>query len=121
MELSLHRLRMLSEFARCGTVTRAAAVLHYTPAAVSQQLAVLEREVGVELLEQVGRRVRLTEIGRVLARHAAEILEAEERARLALEQAQHVLDADLTVGMPATLAGSLVPPILALLAERHPG
>ncbi|MDT0300653.1 LysR family transcriptional regulator [Streptomonospora wellingtoniae] len=121
MELSLHRLRMLHEFARCGTVTGAAAVLHYTPSAVSQQLAVLEREVGVELLEQVGRRVRLTEIGRVLARHAAEVLAAEERARIALEQAQRTVDADLTVGMPATLAGSLVPPTLALLARRYPG
>ncbi|MBA0049931.1 LysR family transcriptional regulator [Streptomyces sp. AJS327] len=121
MELSLHRLRMLHELSRRGTMTEAAAALHYTPSAVSQQLAALEREVGLKLLEHVGRRVRLTEIGRVLAQHAAEVLAAEERARIALERAQRSLTADLTVGVLATLAGSLVPPTLALLAERHPG
>jgi DNA-binding transcriptional LysR family regulator len=121
MELSLNRLRMLRELSRCGTITKAAAALHYTPSAVSQQLAALEREVCVPLLEQVGRRVRLTETGRVLAQHAEEILAAEERARIALEQARETLTADLTVGVLATLAGTLVPPTLATLAERHPG
>ncbi|NLU74383.1 LysR family transcriptional regulator [Streptomyces sp. HNM0575] len=121
MELSLHRLRMLRELSRCGTMTEAAEALHYTPSAVSQQLAALEREVGVALLEHVGRRVRLTEIGRVLAQHAGEVLAAEERARIALEQARETLTADLTVGVLATLAGTLVPPVLATLAERHPG
>ncbi|OEV02460.1 LysR family transcriptional regulator [Streptomyces oceani] len=121
MELSLNRLRMLRELSRCGTVTEAASALHYTPSAVSQQLAALEREVGVALLEQVGRRVRLTEIGRVLAQHAEEVLAAEERARIALERARETLTADLTVGVLATLAGTLVPPILAALSERHPG
>ncbi|MEU2723197.1 LysR family transcriptional regulator [Streptomyces smyrnaeus] len=121
MELSLNRLRMLRELSRCGTITGAAAALHYTPSAVSQQLAALEREVCVPLLEQVGRRVRLTETGRVLAQHAEEILAAEERARIALEQARETLTADLTVGVLATLAGTLVPPALATLAERHPG
>jgi DNA-binding transcriptional LysR family regulator len=121
MELSLNRLRMLRELSRCGTLTEAAAALHYTPSAVSQQLAALEREVCVPLLEHVGRRVRLTETGRVLAQHAEEILAAEERARIALEQARETLTADLTVGVLATLAGTLVPPTLATLAERHPG
>ncbi|QVQ50743.1 LysR family transcriptional regulator [Spiractinospora alimapuensis] len=121
MELSLHRLRMLYEFSRCGTVTETATILHYTPSAVSQQLAVLEREVGLELLEQVGRRLRLTEVGRVLATHAGEVLAAERRARIAVEQAQKTLQAELTVGVLATLASSLVPPALARLAERHPG
>ncbi|MDF4251887.1 LysR substrate-binding domain-containing protein [Streptomyces sp. WMMB303] len=121
MELSLNRLRMLRELSRRGTLTAAAAALHYTPSAVSQQLAALEREVCVPLLEHVGRRVRLTEIGRVLAQHAEEILAAEERARIALEQARDTLTAELTVGVLATLAGTLVPPTLATLTERHPG
>ncbi|MFG3257237.1 LysR substrate-binding domain-containing protein [Streptomyces sp. NPDC048172] len=121
MELSLKRLRMLRELSRCGTMTEAAEALHYTPSAVSQQLSALEREVGVALLEHVGRRVRLTEIGQVLARHAGEVLAAEERARTALEQARETLTADLTVGVLATLAGTLVPPTLTTLAERHPG
>lgn len=121
MELSLHRLRMLHEFARRGTITETATALHYTTSAVSQQLSALEREVGLELLEHVGRRVRLTETGRVLAAQAAEVLAAEERARLAVERAQEELTAELTVGVLATVGASLVPPTLALLSDRHPG
>ena len=121
MELSLHRLRMLKEFARRGTVTRAAQALQYTPSAVSQQLSTLERETGVTLFEHVGRRLRLTPDGRLLAAHAAEILEAEERARVALEQAQKTLTAELTVGVVATVAASLMPPTIAALAQREPG
>jgi DNA-binding transcriptional LysR family regulator len=120
MELSLRRLRILHEFARCGTITEAAAALHYTPSAVSQQLSVLQTEIGRVLLEPVGRRLQLTDLGRVLAEHAAEILDAERRARIALEQQQEVLTGTLRVGVLATIAASLVPPALTILARRHP-
>lgn len=120
MELSLHRLRMLREFARRGTVTQAARALQYTPSAVSQQLNVLERDAGVTLFEHVGRRLRLTAEGRLLAAHAAEILTAEEQARTALEQAQKVLTAELTVGVVATVAASLVPTTLRILGQQEP-
>ena len=53
--LDLHRLRMLHELHARGTIAAVAAALRYTPSAVSQQLAVLEREAGVELLERAGR------------------------------------------------------------------
>lgn len=121
MELSLHRLRMLREFSRRGTVTGAAAALRYTPSAVSQQLSTLERDAGVTLFEHVGRRLRLTPEGRLLATHAAEILAAEERAQTALEQAQKTLTAELTVGVVATVAASLMPPTLGILGEQEPG
>src|SRR5690625_982152 len=75
MDLSLRRLRMLRELHRRGTVTAVAAALHYSPSGVSQQLAQLERDVGVVLVERYGRRVRLTELGLVLAEHAEEILD----------------------------------------------
>ncbi|GAB3300055.1 LysR substrate-binding domain-containing protein [Parasphingorhabdus pacifica] len=65
--------------------------------------------------------MRLTEVGRTLAQHGAEVLAAEERARVALEQSQETLTADLTVGVLATIAASLVPPTLANLSARHPG
>ena len=50
-----------------GGVTAAAAVLHLTPSAVSQQVAVLQREAGVALTERVGRGLRLTPAGEALA------------------------------------------------------
>ena len=58
--LDLRRLRLLRQLARRGTVTAVAEALSYSPSAVSQQLAALEKETGVRLLEPAGRRVRLT-------------------------------------------------------------
>ena len=62
--LDLRRLRLLRELDARGTVHAAARALDYTPSAISQQLAVLEREAGTTLLERVGRNVRLTDAGR---------------------------------------------------------
>lgn len=121
MELSLHRLRMLRELHRKGTVTAAAAALHYTASAVSQQLAQLERDVGARLFERLGRRVQLTHLGLLLAEHAEEILEAVERASLALEEAQEAASVQLSVGVFATVAAGLLPRAAQILGGRHPG
>src|SRR4029079_19259700 len=80
VDLDLHRLRLLRELEVRGTLHAVAVALSYSPSAVSQQLAVLEREVGVRLLEKAGRGVRLTDAAYVLARHAAGVLSAAEAA-----------------------------------------
>ena len=58
--LDLRRLRLLRELAARGTIGAVAEALSYSPSAVSQQLAQLEKEAGVPLLERTGRNVRLT-------------------------------------------------------------
>src|SRR5215211_8412547 len=73
--LALHRLRLLQELHARGTIAAVAEALRFTPSAVSQQLAVLERETGVTLLERAGRGVRLTDPALVLVRHAESLLE----------------------------------------------
>jgi DNA-binding transcriptional LysR family regulator len=78
--LDLRRLRLLRELHQRGTIAAVADALQFTPSAVSQQLAMLEREAGVRLLEPAGRGVRLTDPALVLVDHAAALL---ERAALA--------------------------------------
>jgi DNA-binding transcriptional LysR family regulator len=78
--LELRRLRLLRELHERGTIAAVADALQFTPSAVSQQLAMLEREVGVPLLERAGRGVRLTDPALVLVEHADALL---ERAALA--------------------------------------
>ncbi|MFD0890928.1 LysR family transcriptional regulator, partial [Streptosporangium algeriense] len=58
--LDVRRLRLLRELSYRGTIAAVAEALTFTPSAVSQQLAALEREAGVALLERTGRRVTLT-------------------------------------------------------------
>jgi DNA-binding transcriptional LysR family regulator len=72
--LDLRRLRLLRELHDRGTIAAVAEALQFTPSAVSQGLATLEREAGVPLLERAGRGVRLTDAGLVLVGHADALL-----------------------------------------------
>ena len=85
--LDLHRLRLLHELHARGTIAAVADALRFTPSAVSQQLAVLEREAGLRLLEPAGRSVRLTDAAIVLVRHADALLERAELAQAELAAA----------------------------------
>ncbi|CAN5649906.1 LysR family transcriptional regulator [soil metagenome] len=83
--MDVERLRLLRELADRGTVAEAARAMSLTPSAVSQQLKTLQREAGVELLEPAGRRVRLTEAGRVLVARTDDVLAALDRARAEMD------------------------------------
>jgi hypothetical protein len=74
------RLRILQVVSEHGTVTAAAQVLHYTPSAVSYQLRQLSADVGVELVVQQGRGIRLTSAARTLLRHAERLQAQWEEA-----------------------------------------
>ena len=78
--LNLARLRLLRELSERGTIAAVADALQFTPSAVSQQLAILEREAGIPLLQRAGRGVRLTDAALVLVEHAHALL---DRAALA--------------------------------------
>src|SRR6478736_531424 len=116
----LRRLRLLHELALRGTLAAVADALSYSPSTISQQLALLEKEAGVALLAPDGRRVRLTEHGRVLAVHAARALDLDERAHGELESlAPGLAPVRVAVMQTATLA--LLPAALGMLADRAPG
>jgi DNA-binding transcriptional LysR family regulator len=119
--LDLRRLRLLREVDARGTVHGAARALGYTPSAISQQLAVLEREAGAKLLERTGRNLRLTDAGHVLVRHAVTLLGGMEAAEAEL--------AGIAAGRPAGVVRvsafqsaflRIVAPAVAALATSHP-
>ncbi|MFF4851584.1 LysR family transcriptional regulator [Streptomyces sp. NPDC001194] len=119
--LDVRRLRLLRELARRGTIAAVAEALAFSPSAVSQQLAVLEREAGLPLLERTGRRVRLTPAGQNLVRHAEAVLERLEQADADLAEARSGLAGALRVGAFPTAIRAIVPAALVDLARRHPG
>jgi DNA-binding transcriptional LysR family regulator len=116
----LRRLRLLHELSVRGTLAAVAEALAYSPSTISQQLAQLERDAGVTLLEPDGRRVRLTPQGEALAAHAARMLEADERARAELERMQPSL-APARIAVMQSAAHGLVPAALHLIADTEPG
>lgn len=119
--LDVRRLRLLRDLAQLGTIAAVAKAHTYTPSAVSQQLAVLEREAGVPLLERTGRRVVLTAAGVVLVRHAETVLAALESADASLAEARGELAGPLRIGAYPTAVRTLLPAALASLGREHPG
>jgi DNA-binding transcriptional LysR family regulator len=118
--LDVRRLRLLRELAARRTVTAVAEALSYTPSAVSQQLAALERDAGVRLIERVGRGVQLTEAGRRLVTHADAVIARLEAAEADLASAGGEVSGRVRVASFQTAAHALVIPALGPLAERHP-
>jgi DNA-binding transcriptional LysR family regulator len=118
--IDVRRLRLLLELTRRGTVTAVAEALAYTPSAVSQQLAALEREAGVPLLERTGRRVTLTPAGTVLARYAESVIAILEEASAALAATRDSLAGPLRIGAFPSAARVILPPALVALGRAHP-
>ncbi|MEU5988193.1 LysR substrate-binding domain-containing protein [Spirillospora sp. NPDC047418] len=118
--LDLHRLRLLRELKHRGTLAAVAEALSYSPSSISQQLSVLEKEVGVPLLEPVGRRVRLTAQAEILVAHTEAVLERLERAEADLAASLEGITGVLRVAAFQTAALALVPDALSLLRDAHP-
>ncbi|WP_229075751.1 LysR family transcriptional regulator [Actinoplanes sp. DH11] len=118
--IDLGRLRALHAVASYGTVLAAGEALHCTPSAVSQQIGKLERETGAVLVEKDGRRLRLTDAGRVLADHAERVLTSVQEAESALAAHRDTVTGRLTVAAFATACRALLPYALRRLAIDHP-
>lgn len=114
-------MQMLAAVVDCGSVTAAAARLGYTPSAVSQQVAALEKEAGTALLERVGRGVRPTAAGLLLTRHAEAISREVAEAETALADLLAGRTGRLSVRYFATAGAALVAPAVARLRIEHPG
>jgi molybdate transport repressor ModE-like protein len=118
--LDLKRLRVLSEVARKGSFSAAAQDLFLSQSAVSQQVATLEREIGMRLLDRTRGGPKLTEAGRVVVGHA-------EAAIARLEQAEHELSAiaglkggELRLASFPSASVTLLTEALAEFNDRHP-
>ena len=119
--LDLRRLRMLRELHERGTIAAVADALRFTPSAVSQQLATLEREAGVKLLVRSGRGVRLTDPALVLVGHAEELLERAALAESELAAAAGTVAGRARVGAFQSVAMRLAVPAFKALAREAPG
>lgn len=118
--LNVHRLTVLHAVVTEGSVTGAAAELNYTPSAISQHIAALERETGTRLLERVGRRVRPTPAGALLAGYAGEILSRVADAEAALGALSDGRTGRIRLVTFGSAGTGLVPPAVAHFRARHP-
>ncbi len=119
--LDVGRLRLLREVGRRGTIAGAARALGLTASAVSQQLAVLEREAGAPLLDRSPRGVVLTGAGRALSEHADAVIDLLARARADLEQRQGEISGEVRLATVASAAATMVSDAVLTLRQRNPG
>ena len=119
--LDLTRLRILDAVARTGSVTAAARQLHYSQPSLSHHLARLEQETGAQLLQRVGRGIRLTPAGQLLADRAAEILGRVDAAAAELSAHVGLSTGRVRLAGFTTVLSTLVPAAAALLRREHPG
>src|SRR4029077_8181987 len=118
--LDLRRLRLLRELDERGTIAAVADALQYTPSAVSQQLAVLEREAGVVLLQRNGRGVRLTDAALMLVDHADALLERTALAEADLAAAAGTVTGRARVAAFQSVTLRLAAPAIQVLARDAP-
>jgi DNA-binding transcriptional LysR family regulator len=118
--MNLTRLQTFVEVARRGTLAGAADALSFTPSAVSQQMAKLEAEVGMPLLEREAGGVGLTEAGLLLHEHALGIVKAVREAQAGLYALQAERVKRLRIGACPVAASAVLPRALRLVRRRLP-
>src|SRR3954468_15274301 len=118
--LDLRRLRLLRELHQRGTIAAVADALQFTPSAVSQQLGILEREAGVQLLERAGRGVRLTDAALVLVEHTEALLERAARAEADLAAAGGIVAGRARIAGFQSVMLNLALPAMTALAHDAP-
>lgn len=118
--LEMKRLRLLWELDSRGTVAAVADALNYSPSAISQQLALLEREAGVPLLRRSGRTLELTPAAQVLVAETHDLLAGLERAEAALHRAHAEVGGTVRIAVFQTALLALMPQVLGRLRDTHP-
>src|SRR6266536_3226102 len=120
--IELRHLLALRAVARSASFSRAAGELGYTQSAVSQQIATLERIVGLPLFQRPGgrRQVALSEAGELLLRHAGAVIDRLQSARADLAAFAEGAKGTLRIGAYESVSSRVLPAILGVFASRWP-
>ena len=121
MQLSLRQFEVFLAVARAASFRRAAETLHLSQPALSQHVAELERELGARLFDRLGRRVALTEAGRILEEHALRLFATLTGAREAIGELRGLQRGTLLVGASTTPGIYVLPALIASFQEQYPG
>lgn len=117
--MDIRQLRYFIAIAEERQITAAAKRLHMAQPPLSQQLQLMERELGVTLLERQGRQLELTEAGRMLYKHALHITKLFEESQIEVKEAGRGLTGRLSIGVN-TLSDGRLPELLRRFRERFP-
>jgi DNA-binding transcriptional LysR family regulator len=118
--MNRNHLALFHAVAQAGGISAGAAAVRVSQPAVSKQIAELEESLGVKLLERLPRGCRLTEAGEILADYAKRWQALEADAAHAIEEYRGLKRGRLSLGASLTIAGYLLPRVLAEFHRRYP-
>jgi LysR family hydrogen peroxide-inducible transcriptional activator len=118
--LSTKQLRYFDAVARLGHFRKAADLCAVTQPALSMQIADMEQQLGVELIERRAKGIALTEAGKEVARRAARILAELRDISDFADHCKKPLSAPIRLGVIPTIAPYMLPPLLPLLRSHYP-
>lgn len=118
--MDIKQLRSLIHISDCGSLSRAAEMMHTSQPALSLQIKNLEAELGVDLLHRHARGVTLTELGRVFCEHARSILKDVERAKDIITTQGKSPTGRVSVGLPTSACRGVSPELFMRVADRFP-
>jgi LysR family hydrogen peroxide-inducible transcriptional activator len=119
--MEMHQLQYFVAVAQASSFSRAAEACRVSQPSLSQQIAKLEVEVGQRLFDRLGRRVQLTDAGRLLLDSAQAILATAEDAKRRMKDDANLAGCRLAVGAIPTIAPYLLPIVLRHFEKRHAG
>lgn len=119
--MNLRQVRYLLVVAEQGSFTRAAAILHVSQPALSQQIRLLEETLGVQLLDRSGRTVTATDAGKVYLDHVGLALRELDAGRRAVHDVESLQSGTLRVAFLPLFTTYLVGPVIQAFHKRHPG
>ena len=120
MQITLRQLRIFEAVARHGSISRAATELGLTQPAVSMQIKQMEDQLGLVVVEQVGKKFALTDAGQELCFHAAQVGNQMTALVTAMEQFRGLERGVLRIAVVST-ANYFLPPLIAGFSREHPG
>lgn len=118
--MEIRVLRYFLTVAREESITKAAEVLHITQPTLSRQLAQMEDELGIKLLERGTRRISLTNEGILLRRRAEEIVSLVDKTEAELNEQEEIIDGIITIGCGESLAVQKLPELIKSFSEKYP-
>lgn len=118
--MDLGRLRTLRELSIRKTMAAVSEALYVSPSAISQQLTLLEQEVGAPLIERRGRGVALTAAGQVLVEHAERVFAELETAKADIQRLENLVAGDIRIAAFPSVAAAIMPSAIRSLRRQHP-
>ncbi|ABY34034.1 MAG TPA: transcriptional regulator CynR [Chloroflexus aurantiacus] len=118
--MELRQLRYFLAVAEEGHITRAAEKLYISQPALSQQIKLLEEEIGTVLFDRIGRRIRLTAAGEILVAHARRALQELSEAQVAIDELNGLQRGMLRIGVVQTVNAYLMPDLVAAFTNAYP-